>query len=49
MRNEDKVIGASEWLQDIFGVVSAHVEEWKGAERVIVNVTAHVRAVVAAR
>lgn len=49
MRNEDKVIGASEWLQDIFGVVSAHVEEWKGAERVIVNVTAHVRAVVAAK
>ena len=49
MRNEDKVIGASEWLQDIFGAVSAHVEEWMGAQWVIGNVTAHVRAMVAAK
>ncbi len=49
MRNEDKVIGATEWLQDIFGVVSEHVEEWNSTQRVIGNITAYVRAMVASK
>lgn len=49
MRAENTIIGADVWVQDIYNVVAEHTKLWNGAQMVIVNVKAHVRAVVAAK